>query len=172
MDVTVRIPSGHFYIVSAVALLAVVIAFAVGIAGRRVRNIKVSFLALAFISMAELFMVHGLSTPNLLLHPTHLPSIMAPISVIAATFWLWLSSLPSDHRIVVYFARYEKRLLPVWTLALALLGTLAMLFPHAVDFIKLDVYPLNGTVTFVIAVLNLHTMYRYYQSYAYSRFPL
>lgn len=88
LDVEFVVPRGHFYIVSSVAILAMMIAIAVGIAGRRVRNIKVSFLALSFISLAEVFAVHGLSTPNFLLHSTHLPGISAPLSVILATLWL------------------------------------------------------------------------------------
>ncbi|KGE20185.1 hypothetical protein [Paenibacillus wynnii] len=115
-------PRGHFYIVSFVALLAVVIAFTVGTAGRRVRNIKVSFLALSFISLAEMFMIHGLSTPDFLLHANHLPGISAPLSVLMATFWLWLSSLPSDYRLIGYLSRHEKYLLPVWALTLGAVG--------------------------------------------------
>jgi hypothetical protein len=55
-------PEGHFYIVTVVALLATLIAIAIGIAGRRLRNIKVTFLALSFISLAQMFSVHGLFT--------------------------------------------------------------------------------------------------------------
>lgn len=171
-DLMLTLPTGHFYIVSAVSFLAIIIAFLIGIAGRRLRNIKVGFLALAFISLAEIFMVHGLSTPNFIIHQTHLPGVMAPLSVVAATIWLWLSTLSSDHRIVIFFAKYERLLLPLWTVTLALMGTLAMLMPHGLNFVKLDVYPINYAVTVIIALLNLHTMYRYFQSYSYSRFPL
>lgn len=171
-DILLALPHGHFYIVSAVSFLSIIIAFAVGIAGRRLRNIKVVFLALAFISLAEIFMIHGLSTPNLIIHPTHVPGVMAPLSVIAATFWLWLSTFPTDHRIVVFFAKYERVLLPIWIVAIALFGVLVMWMPHMLNFFKLDVYPFNGAITTVIALLNLHTMYRYFQSYSYSRFPL
>lgn len=171
-DILLTLPHGHFYIVSAVSFLSIIIAFTIGIAGRRLRNIKVGFLALAFISMAEIFMVHGLSTPHFIIHQTHLPGIMAPLSVITATLWLWLSTFSSDHPIVVFFAKHERLLLPIWTITLALVGTLVMLMPHALNFVKLDVYPFNSAVTVMIALLNLHTMYRYFQSYSYSRFPL
>jgi putative nucleotidyltransferase with HDIG domain len=171
-DASFAVPVGHFYMVSAVALLAVLIAIAAGVAGSRVRNIKVGFLALSFISLAMVFMVHGLSTPNLLLHVTHLPTVSAPLSVMLATFWLWLSSLPSDHAWIRFFARHEKRMVPVWTIALALVCTMGMLFPNMIDFIRLDLNPVNWSVTIVVALFNLGTMYRYYQSYQYSRFPL
>jgi len=171
-DARLSFPEGHFYVVSIVSLLAVIVAFAVGIAGRRVRNIKIVFLGLAFISLAEVFMVHGLSTPDLMLHASHLPGVTAPLSVMLATFWLWLSALPSDHLFIRFFARYERRLLPLWTVALALLGGLSLLFPHLFSFIQLDVYPLNGFLAAVAIGLNLHTIYRYYRAYEYSKFPL
>ena len=63
-DLFFIIPKGHFYIVSFVSILASIIAVAVGIAGRRIRNIKVSFLALSFLSLGLMFSIHGLSTPN------------------------------------------------------------------------------------------------------------
>ncbi|MCI3924674.1 hypothetical protein MO973_31110 [Paenibacillus sp. TRM 82003] len=84
-DLTLSLPAGHFYIVSAVALLATGAAFAIGIAGLRLRNSKVTFLSLAFMSLAIIFSVHGLSTPHFLIHPSSLPSISSPLSVVAAT---------------------------------------------------------------------------------------
>lgn len=87
-------PEGHFYIVTAVAVLATFIAIAIGIAGRRLRNINVTFLALSFISLAQMFSVHGLSTPHFILPKTHLPGVSAQLSMVLATIWLMFSSLP------------------------------------------------------------------------------
>ncbi|MGG2197441.1 HD-GYP domain-containing protein [Paenibacillus validus] len=165
-------PRGHFYIVSAVACLALVIAIAVGVAGSRLRNIKVSFLALSFVSIAELFMVHGLSTPNFILHATNLPGIAAQMSVLLASFWLWLSAFSTDHRLVRVLSKHQSRLIPAWTAALAVMGVTGMLFPHTAAFIPLNVHPLNGAMVALTIALNGIVMYRYYQSYLYSRFPL
>lgn len=48
----------------------------------------------------------------------------------------------------------------------------ALLFPHSIEFIRLDVQPFNWTLGSVTIILNLITIYRYYRSYLYSRFPL
>ena len=88
-----EMPKGHFYIVSAVSFLAITIAIAVGIAGNRVRNIKVTFLSLSFISLAIIFLIHGLATPHMILGETHVSHIAAPLSLLIATIWLWLSAL-------------------------------------------------------------------------------
>jgi putative nucleotidyltransferase with HDIG domain len=171
-DALLALPAGHFYIVSAVALLSTFIAIAVGISGSRVRNIKVSFLALAFISLAEVFAVHGLSTPDFLIHASHLPGVASQASILLASFWLWMSSLSSDSKLVLWFSQWKGGLVPVWSVALGLIGAAGLLFPHAVDMIPLDRSPLRPAATALIAALNLMTMYRYYQSYRYSRFPL
>ncbi|MDG0811470.1 HD-GYP domain-containing protein [Cohnella rhizosphaerae] len=166
------LPGAHFYIVSSVALLALVVALFVAVAGRRVRNIKVSFLALSFISLSVLFMVHGLSTPNLLLGVTALPKISAPLSVIFATVWLWLSSWRSDHPFIRFLSCRERYLLPLWTALLSLAGLIGLLHPDIVGFIRLDVHPLNSSATLFVIAVNIVTGYRYYRSYLYSRFPL
>ncbi|MEK0313384.1 HD-GYP domain-containing protein [Cohnella sp. 56] len=171
-DTVFMLPGAHFYIVTIVSLLSLVMAAIVGVAGRRVRNIKVSFLSLSFMSLSVLFMVHGLSTPNQLLHVSHLPGISAPLSVIFATFWLWLSSWHSDHPLIRFFSRHERHLLPLWTGLLSLAGLAGLLYPELVDFVRLDVYPLNGSLTLMVIAVNLVTGYRYYRAYLYSRFPL
>ena len=76
MDVNLRMPKGHFYIVTSVSILATILAIAVGIVGSRLRNIQVSFLSLAFISMAEMFTIHGLSTPGFIMNNTPVPSLL------------------------------------------------------------------------------------------------
>jgi putative nucleotidyltransferase with HDIG domain len=165
-------PRGHFYIVSAVALLSTIIAIAVGIAGKRLRNIKISFLALSFISLAQMFSLHGLSTPRFLLPVTHLPGIAAQLSMLLATIWLWLSSLPSDHKLVERLSQRQSVLLPVWIVVLGIFGILSMKFPHIMDSIPLSAGPLNWAVTAIVLLLNIMTIYRYYQTYRFSRFPL
>lgn len=171
-DVLINIPIGHFYIVSLVSILASLISFAVGIAGRRIRNIKISFLALSFVSLGLMFSVHGLSTPNFLHGYTHLPGISAQLSMLLATFWIWLSSLSSDHSIVQFFSRFQRFLLPIWTVALSIFCIIGMINPHIVDIVPLNAEPLNLILTIVILLLNGITIYNYYQSYRYTLFPL
>jgi putative nucleotidyltransferase with HDIG domain len=171
-DVLINIPIGHFYIVSLVSILASLISFAVGIAGRRIRNIKISFLSLSFVSLGLMFSIHGLSTPNFLHGFTHLPGISAQLSMLLATFWIWLSSLSSDHSIVQFISRFQRLLLPIWTVALIIFCIIGMFNPNIVDIIPLNAEPLNLLLTIVILLLNGITIYNYYQSYRYTLFPL
>ena len=56
--------TGHFWIVSAAALICAVLALAAGIAARRTANWRVTLISLSFIAMAGIFSVHGLATPG------------------------------------------------------------------------------------------------------------
>ncbi|WP_248930072.1 HD-GYP domain-containing protein [Paenibacillus hamazuiensis] len=172
MDHKFAMPRGHFYIVSSVALLSTVIAVAVGVAGSRLRNIKVKFLSLAFISLAEIFAVHGLSTPNFILGVTQLPGIAAQLSIALATLWLWLSSLSSDNPFVKLLAGREKFLLPGWIGVTGLFGIVGLICPGIVELLPLNVNPLKLIFTALTIFLNLITLLRYYHSYRYSQFPL
>jgi putative nucleotidyltransferase with HDIG domain len=172
VDPLFMIPREHFYIVSAVSLLAAIIAILVGVAGKRLRNIRVSFLAISFVSLALMFLLHGLSTPHFLLPVTHIPAVASQLSMLLATVGLWMSSLPSDHKLVDILSRRQSMLLPVWTLVLVVFGTVCMSFPTVMNFLPIDINPLNGALTVIILFINLLTIYRYYQTYKFSRFPL
>jgi HD-GYP domain-containing protein (c-di-GMP phosphodiesterase class II) len=58
-------PTSHFYIVSAAAALAVVMAIAVLLAARRLPDPRTLFLSLGFLSIATIFLAHGLGTSPL-----------------------------------------------------------------------------------------------------------
>jgi len=171
-DLAIELPSGHFYVVSIVSVLAAALSFAIGIAGNRLRNIKITFLSLSFLSLAIVFTVHGLSTPHFLIHPSHLPSITSPLSVLVATFWLWMSSLCSNHPVIQYLAKRRKLLLPAWTAVLIAAGALLMIRPELVDFFPLTSSPLNWLVGGITILLLAVVIYRYYRAYLFSRFPL
>ncbi|MCK9495807.1 MAG: HD domain-containing protein [Dehalococcoidia bacterium] len=69
-------PAGHFWIVSAAALMCAFLAIASGIAASRAANWRVTMIALAFIAMAGIFAVHGLTTPGFIVTgPTRAPAV-------------------------------------------------------------------------------------------------
>jgi putative nucleotidyltransferase with HDIG domain len=171
-DLYFMMPKGHFYIVSIVSILASMIAIAVGVVGNRIRNSKVSFLSLSFLSLGLMFSVHGLSTPHFILGDTQLPGIASQLSMLLATFWMWLSSLPSDNSIVHFLGKRQRKLLPIWAAALLIFGVIGMMNPHIVHFIPENALPLEIILTAVSILLNCFTIYRYFQSYRYTRFPL
>ena len=61
-DITFGSGSTHFYVVSMVAALALVLAVCVIWAARRLPDARTFFLAMGFVSMATIFLAHGLGT--------------------------------------------------------------------------------------------------------------
>ncbi len=165
-------PRQHFYIVSAASLCAALIALAIGVAGRRQRNIEVSFLSLSFVSLALIFAVHGLATPGFLLPPNNLSSIAAEVSIFITAAWLALSSTSSNSGIVRYLSRRQGLLVPLWALLLVAVGAAGLKWPHLVNALPVTTPPLIWIFAAGTVAMLLLASVRYWQSYTYSRFPL
>lgn len=171
-DPILRTPLQHFYIVSTAALLAALIAIAIGIAGRRQRNIEVSFLASAFISLSLLFLVHGLATPGFLLPPSKVTSVTAELSVFVTAIWFALSATSSNSSLVQYLARRQGLLVPLWALSLGAVGATGLLYPHLWSTLPVTSPPLQWILAGCTIGMFVIASMRYWQSYTYSRFPL
>ncbi|WP_336776965.1 HD-GYP domain-containing protein [Paenibacillus sp. MMO-58] len=171
-DYHLHSPNVHFYVVSIVSGLAFALAVAVGVAAIRLRNLKISFLSLSFVSLAALFLVHGLSTPREAYHTTALPSNAAQMSILLAVMWLWLSSMSSDRRVISWLSAHQRWLLPIWTVSIAVICALLWLFSDQMSWLQMKQGPIKWTATLLIVGLNGWTMYRYLETYLSTRFPL
>ncbi len=106
------VPYQHFYIVSAISLLAAVIAAALALATVQIGLYRVLFLCLGFMSMGAIFAVHGLTTPGILV-----PNLFKiyPGSAVVTSAYLSLA-VPAVFFAATYvpgLARFERRL-PFW----------------------------------------------------------
>lgn len=171
-DKSIQAPNEHFYFVSLVSVLALVLAVAVGIVGIRLRNIKISFLSLSYVSLAALFVLHGMSTPGFLMNHSGFSASAAQLSIMIAVVWLWLSTLSADRFMINWFAKWQRWLLPAWAAALCVLCVGLWLYPDLLHAAHLKKNPTKWIVTVFVVGMNLWTMYRYLQIYLSSRFPL
>src|SRR5207247_10463798 len=64
IDVSIRVPLQHFYIVTAVSLLAFVLAVLLAIAAMQIAQYRVLFLCLGFMALCGIFVVLGLLSPG------------------------------------------------------------------------------------------------------------
>ena len=172
VDPVVHAPFSHFAMVTLTSLLASIVAVAIGVAGLRQRNIQVTFLGLAFMSLALVFAVHGLATPGFILGPTRLVSVAAQLSVLLAALWLGLSAVSSASPLMRRLAARQRLLVPAWGLLLAALAAAGLRWPHVLDGLPVGQGPAGWLFAgFTVSVL-LPAAVRYWQSYRYSRFPL
>ncbi|REK74365.1 HD-GYP domain-containing protein [Paenibacillus paeoniae] len=171
-DKNIYTPFGHFYIVSLVSVLALAVATAIGIVAIRIRNIKVSFLSLSYVSLAAMFILHGLSTPGFLMHHSSISGNVAQLSVLLSAFWLWMCSISADHKLVRWLSIRQKWLLPVWSSILLLSGLYLWFNPDLVHLLYLKGDISKWVTTALILLMNCWTIYRNLQTYLASRFPL
>ncbi|MBD2872452.1 HD-GYP domain-containing protein [Paenibacillus sp. IB182493] len=171
-DRSFNAPQEHFYIVSLVSFIALALAIAVGIVATQLRNIKISFLSLSYVSLAAMFTLHGLSTPGFLMHHSGMSGNAAQLSIMLAVVWLWLSSMSADKPLIKWFAEWQRWLLPVWTLLLLAACSFLWAFPEVTHYFHLKEKPMMWVATIFIAGMNGWTMLRYLKTYLSSRFPL
>lgn len=170
-DARLAFPTHHFHIVSITSLIALVVAIIVGFAGLRLRNLQVLYVALAFISLAAIFSVHGLATPGFILDQNSVVSVAAELAVMTMSFWLLVSSLPSNHPISAWLGRRAAVLLILYVPLIILLGAWALNSPMIVDWIPVNQAPLVYFSTVITLSFAGLACYRYWRSYRYSNFP-
>jgi putative nucleotidyltransferase with HDIG domain len=171
-DVEFALPAHHFYIVSITALVALFLSIVVGIIGLRQRNLQVVFVAMAFISLAGFFSMHGLSTPGFIIPDfTAVVGVAAQLSVLTMSFWLLVSSARSDLRIVAWLSNYAWLVLAGWTAIVLSIGIFAINDPNLAGLIPINLPPLRYWAAIITIFFAAWAGFRYYQSYRYSHFP-
>lgn len=183
----------HTVVVGAVAVLAVVLTGVIGAVGLRQRNLQVVLLSLASASLAMVYAVHGLASPE-----SGVPGIVplsehglgghglggpgdaggyspalplaAQLGALLTACWLALSATPSDSALLRGLLRLRGVLILCWTAGLAALAGLLLLAPSAVAQLGQP----RTQLGLVLGTLLLcgTAAWRYWQSWRYSRFPL
>jgi putative nucleotidyltransferase with HDIG domain len=172
LDKSINAPHEHFYIVSLVSALSLALAIAVGFVAISLRNIKISFLSLSYVSLSTMFVLHGLSTPGFLMHHSGIAGSAAQLSILLAAVWLWLSSLSMDQPLIKWLAEWQRLLLPIWTISLLAFCTVLWFYPSLTQILQLLQLPMKWIASIFIISLNAWTINRYLMTYLSSRFPL
>lgn len=173
LDPTLRAPTGHFYIVSATALLAAAIASALLIGVESLRETRTLFLALGFIGLAIIFGTHGLSTPGFIVKAEGYPYgvvISAGLSEIVAAGFIFLSVLPEP-----WLPSHAIRRVAPWAIGFALVSLTAYAAITLVHPRALDVLPHGEQWDAVLAGTTMTLLglaaWRYWRAYRLTRFP-
>jgi hypothetical protein len=171
---TLATPSGHFYIVSPVALMSVLVGIGAVFAANRTRNLRVLLLALAFLSMAGIFAVHGLATPGFILDARAfgVTGFSSRLALVVATAFLGLSAVPWPPHVEDRLVRHRWLIVQAWSAALVAYAALALTFPEALppDLTRNATFQLLMTI--VVIGLSLTAAARYFQGYRRTQRPL
>lgn len=162
------LPKEHFYIVSLTSLIAAGISFAVGISGVRLRNVQVLFVSLGFVSLSIMFSLHALSTPGFLVGGNRIVGVAVQLSFLLLSFFLWLSTIPGDNRLIAPLARSSQRVLQGWTVLLVVFSTAVFLNNDLIAWLPIDSTPLNWFVALVTIMLALIASQNYWTTYRFK----
>ncbi|PLT48489.1 HD-GYP domain-containing protein [Paenibacillus sp. FSL W8-1187] len=171
-DPRLHAPIIHFYIVSGVSFLALLLAAALGYAGMRLRNFGIAFLSLAYVSMTGLLMLHGLATPGFLMDHNSVQGVSSQLGILAAAGWIWLSSLPAARRMVLRLGNASRWLAPAYTLLLLAFLVFSLQGPHTMHDWALDLQGSRPALTGLVLALLAHAAWSYARNYRSARMPL
>lgn len=127
--------ASHFWLVTAVALVNVVLGVRMSAAARRHGDARLVLVSLAFLSSAGFLLLHGLATPPILVHHANAGFDLAqPVGLAVAALFAFASSLPLDGAGAALVLRAQGALR---------VGLAALLVAWAADSL-LDAPPLNA----------------------------
>ncbi|HEX6513594.1 MAG TPA: HD-GYP domain-containing protein [Chloroflexota bacterium] len=130
VDQSRRLPNFHFIVVSAAAIVGLVVAGVIAHAARSHRDARVFLVALALLSISGIFLMHALSTENRLLSQGQAGFIWSPALCLAlgGVFFL-LSSFRFNDRWNEWLIVNQSRLLVVHVSVIAGYAALLLLNP-------------------------------------------
>jgi HD-GYP domain-containing protein (c-di-GMP phosphodiesterase class II) len=126
-DPVLAAPTFHFIQVSLVSGLALLLALATTVAACQIDDVRVLFLALAFLGIASVFLVHALTTPGVLVPgPNGWVGASGRLALLAGALLLALSTLHARSSLQDYLLRQRVRIVLAALTLFALYGVLAL----------------------------------------------
>jgi putative nucleotidyltransferase with HDIG domain len=178
----IAVPVPHFWVVSAVALLAFLVAFMLAVSAAQLQHYKLLLLAIGFMAMAGLFTVHGLATPGVLVSAANAYGGIGSHSVVGVAGFLSLA-VPAIFFAIGYLpllSLYERRL-PFWPAGglvlvaisgVVIFGIVAFLNSDGVADLPVMSTPVIYAIASLAAACLLFAGYRQFKSYLVSRLRL
>ena len=167
-------PRGHFYVVSPVAGISMLVGIGAVVAAHRTANLRVLLLALAFLSMATIFAVHGLATPGFILDARAfgVTGFASRLALLVASVFLGLSAVPWPERTEAVLV--ERRLLIIggWAVTLIAFAAVALLDPESLPPNLVTSPGFQTASSLIVIVLGLAASVRYFQGYRRTLRPL
>ena len=163
---------GHFWVVSATTIAATA-AFALLIGkARSLRETRAIFLGLAFMSIAGIFAVHGLSTPGHIHGQVYAElRVSTWLSVLAGAFFVACSAVTLPEHADDRLKKNGALVFGAVALGLGVYIALAMARPGWLAFIPVDDRRVQLAVTFVTLGLLAFSALRYFQAFLFARLP-
>lgn len=164
--------SFHFYVVSATALAAAAACLVVIALMEALRETRLLFLGLAFLSIAAIFSVHGLATPgHILEHGYAIVPVSSWLSVTTAAVFVTLSVVNLPEAAHDWLKRRGSLILAVVTLLLGAYVGVSLTRDEWLEWVPIQERPVQiGATAFSLGLLGLGA-WRYFQAFLFARLP-
>jgi HD-GYP domain-containing protein (c-di-GMP phosphodiesterase class II) len=164
--------SFHFYAVSAVTLAAAIACvFVIGLT-QSLRETRLLFLGLGFLSIAGIFAVHGLGTPGHFHDEAYAElRISSWLSVLAGASFIFLSSAGLPERVDEFVKRNGSLILGGTAAVIGLYIGLSFAAEGWTEFIPYEERGLQLTFTAATLTLLGVSAVRYFQAFLFARLP-
>lgn len=170
-DRPIVLPDAHFYVVSAVAVTSVVLAAIASFAALRLANYRALMLAMAFVGMSAMLVVHGLATPGFLVEGRYfaVTGFAARLTVVLGATLLAASTARPRGRLLDRLVEHRSHVLFAWSLGLATFAVLALMFPESVPpRVVSERLFLNATLVITLVMSGI-AAYGYLEAYRHSQ---
>jgi HD-GYP domain-containing protein (c-di-GMP phosphodiesterase class II) len=167
-------PKFHFYVVSGTALAAAMTCAVLLSSARAMRETRLVFLVLAFMSIAAIFATHGLMTPGFIHHePYPALGVSTWLSVLVGAALVALSAIDLPRSVDNFVQRRGFAIAGVTALALAmyLLCSLWVKESEWLSWVPLDSRNNQLALTAIVLGLLAFGAWRYFQAYTFARLP-
>jgi HD-GYP domain-containing protein (c-di-GMP phosphodiesterase class II) len=179
VDPNIVVPWQHFYIVTAVSLLAFGLAVLLAIAAVQIAQYRVLFLCLGFMAMGGIFAVHGIDTPGVLLGGEAGEYSGAVVGV-SAYLSLFIPALFFAASYTPITAAFERRLpfspagwlIVLLATALGIYAILGVVSTELIANLPFGVRPYSLMMGATTIALLLFSAWRQARSYVVARLPL
>lgn len=189
----------HIYIVSVTAAAAFAVTLIVAAGSLSLRDSRLFFVALALLSMAGLFLVHGLATPGFLIEAEHYQAadhltgyyagehtvseydsayhsvtvgLSARLALLVGAFFIALSTTDLPGSLRYWIGRRMGWLYAIMGATLAMYGTIGLAGHELLERLPLSDSVLNWPVAVITLALLSAAGYRTVRSYLVSQLPM
>lgn len=175
INIAPNAPLPHFFITSLGAGAAFVVSLFLGRAAIQVREPRVLFFALAFMSMGGFFSLHGLSTPQVLLPKSDadpngtLSGLMAYGSLFTGAVFLALSTVELPFKAKRWFQAHATGIIVGATVVLLLLVAISLPLHKVFDRLPSRSSPRTYAIASMTLLLLLFALYRHVDAYLMAR---
>ena len=162
----------HFYSVSVARLMAAAICGVLVLSARSVRETRILFLALCFMSLALIFSPHGLTTPGHFFHHVSASLTGTPwLSTVVAGLLATLSVVSIPRFMEGTRLRFPELTFAGSGIALGAFVGVSLAFPDWLTDFPTTASWFRYLLTVVTICLLLFASWRYFQSYLFTRLP-